>query len=391
MPMNQSFPSIAAETAAPPAPVSWAWLLGTVLAQRSGVKRLLWSGIAYLAGAAFWALAAVTGLMPAQHAWLLCLYFVGGQLAFYALLRSGYAISHADPTLAYPQVLFGVTCVALTYCLADFARGAALQMLCVLMVFDMQRLDARRIRNVSACAVVLLAGALATMWGLQLEGLNLQQELINIVMAAVMLPMLFLIAREVGGIRERQVAQRAELSALVGQLHQISTHDALTGLYNRRCMGDLLQEELKRVRRNGQPFCVAILDIDWFKSINDQHGHAVGDAVLKAFATAARKAARGTDALARWGGEEFLLLLPGVDAAGGLQAMARLRDRMLMVDWSAHAGGLRVSFSAGVAEYEAGETIDALLERADQALYAAKEAGRDRAEAALPLPRKASA
>ncbi|TAL14717.1 MAG: GGDEF domain-containing protein [Aquabacterium sp.] len=388
--MNQPYLSAtAAEPAA--APAKWAWLLGSIAAQRSGVKRLLWSGVAYLAGAAFWILAARSGLMPMKHAWLLAIYFVSSQVCFYALLRSGYAIAHQDPTLAYPQVLFGVTAVVLTYCLADFARGAALQMLCVLLVFDMQRLDARRIRNVSVCAVVLLAGALAAMHGLEMDGLDLKQELINIVMAAVMLPMLSLIAREVGGIRLRQVAQKAELSDLVAQLHQLSTHDALTGLYNRRCMTDLLQEELKRYRRSGQPFCVAILDIDWFKSINDQYGHAVGDTVLKVFASTARRSARGSDALARWGGEEFLLLMPGVDIDGGLQAMARMRDRMLMVDWSAHAGGLRVGFSAGVAECEAGETMDSLLERADHALYAAKEGGRDRAEAAPALPHRASA
>lgn len=122
------------------------------------------------------------------------------------------------------------------------------------------------------------------------------------------------------------------------------------------------------------------MDLDHFKRINDQHGHQAGDAALRHFAETARQVLRQTDTLARWGGEEFLLMLPSPEPGpvGAELALARIRDELQARPVSDI--GLKLGFSAGVTEHPAGEPLDATLERADKALYAAKAAGRQRTE-----------
>ena len=136
---------------------------------------------------------------------------------------------------------------------------------------------------------------------------------------------------------------------------------------------------MKRQSRKGGVFSVAILDIDHFKRINDRHGHAVGDAVLRDFSKRLRRAIRECDVVARWGGEEFLVLMPGTGRPQALLALERMRAKVVKHDWSQHAPGLAVRFSAGVAQHTGAELLNRTLEQADLALYQAKSAGRDRA------------
>jgi diguanylate cyclase (GGDEF)-like protein len=128
---------------------------------------------------------------------------------------------------------------------------------------------------------------------------------------------------------------------------------------------------------------VALLDLDHFKQVNDQHGHRVGDEVLVRFAMVAREVLRQTDLIGRWGGEEFMVLLPDTDPAQlGLIGLDRLRERLARTQVSGAAADLRVRFSAGIACAVTGETTEQLMARADQALYQAKAAGRDRCQIA---------
>ena len=155
-------------------------------------------------------------------------------------------------------------------------------------------------------------------------------------------------------------------------------HDARRGRFNRQHMQHLLERECGRHRRSAVAFCVALVDLDHFKRINDGYGHRVGDEALAGFAAAAREVLRETDVLARWGGEEFLVLLPESEpVASGLLALDRLREALAARCLCPAAPQLQVTFSAGVAEYRPGEAIEQTLARADQALYAAKAAGRN--------------
>ena len=135
--------------------------------------------------------------------------------------------------------------------------------------------------------------------------------------------------------------------------------------------------EKARQRRTGQPMAVALLDIDYFKRINDTYGHAGGDLVLKTFAQLTRDSLRGTDVLGRWGGEEFLLMLPGTSVTEAAQGVERMRNQLARHSADAMAPGLRVTFSAGVAEVGSTDDLDVAVERADQAMYRAKVQGRN--------------
>jgi diguanylate cyclase (GGDEF)-like protein/PAS domain S-box-containing protein len=167
----------------------------------------------------------------------------------------------------------------------------------------------------------------------------------------------------------------AEREELLGKVRDMATHDSLTGLPNRRALEELLPREMAAARRSKSPFCVAIVDIDHFKVYNDTHGHLAGDEMLRACACAWDESLRGEDTIVRFGGEEFLVLLPGTRLEQATEIVERLRMRTAMEQ----------TCSAGLACWDFVEDVDELLGRADQALYLAKAGGRDKlAQAAAP-------
>jgi diguanylate cyclase (GGDEF)-like protein len=140
----------------------------------------------------------------------------------------------------------------------------------------------------------------------------------------------------------------------------------------------VLDEEIARAHRNQTPFSVALIDLDWFKRINDTYGHPTGDEVLRTFAITVFANVRPIDKFGRYGGEEFLLLLPDTSDEGAARILDRLRSIIADLDWSAFSPGMQVTISAGVATLKPNETPDIILARADSALYAAKARGRNR-------------
>lgn len=174
----------------------------------------------------------------------------------------------------------------------------------------------------------------------------------------------------------RQVAEIRDVSrrkALEQQLLHLATTDPLTQALNRRAFEERARQALQRSQRQNLPLCLALLDLDHFKRVNDHHGHATGDAVLREFSALCREQARATDLFARFGGEEFVLLLPDSHLDAAAQGLERLRVNLAENDLQ----GLRIRVSIGLAEWLPGETLEQLLQRADTALYSAKAAGRD--------------
>jgi len=184
-------------------------------------------------------------------------------------------------------------------------------------------------------------------------------------------------------ITERTRVER-ELERLRAKLREESTHDALTGLYNRRYLEEALERELILAEREGHPVSLIMADLDFFKNVNDEHGHAAGDEVLRVFADRLRRHARGSDVCCRWGGEEFLLMLPRMDIGNAAHRAEELRMAMEMTPVELSHGSIPVTISLGVAACPpSGRTAEALIAAADAALYAAKAAGRNRVASSL--------
>jgi diguanylate cyclase (GGDEF)-like protein len=198
---------------------------------------------------------------------------------------------------------------------------------------------------------------------------------------------------------ERQLRQLEKISRISDRyqrvmhdlnlaLKQAATHDSMTGLANRRLLLERLKSEAERSARNQRPFCVAMLDVDHFKQINDTYGHDVGDQVLTEVARVLKSTVREYDLCGRWGGEEFLILLPEVKSEAALQSIRRVCDGISALRIRNGAELLCVNVSGGIAEFEPLENYSETINRADHALYVAKRNGRNRLELAEPRPRQ---
>lgn len=169
----------------------------------------------------------------------------------------------------------------------------------------------------------------------------------------------------------RQLEEALEMN------RRLANRDSLTGLPNRRYLEPLLAQQLDEAHRYGRPLTLAVLDIDHFKSVNDRHGHAVGDRIIAGIGKTMAEVIRAADVAARWGGEEFVVLYPETDIEGALTVSERLRSE---VEGARYAEGVWVTISIGLAGVAEGDTAGSLFERADAALYEAKHQGRNRVE-----------
>jgi len=169
-----------------------------------------------------------------------------------------------------------------------------------------------------------------------------------------------------------------ELKEANKRIEELAELDDLTGSFNRRCIMRLLDEEISRAHRTRAPCSIALIDLDWFKRINDTYGHPTGDEVLRTFAITVFANIRSIDRFGRFGGEEFLLVLPETPHDTAARTLDRLRLIIADLDWSAFSQGMRVTVSAGVATLRPDETPESFLPRADHALYEAKARGRNR-------------
>jgi diguanylate cyclase (GGDEF)-like protein len=183
-------------------------------------------------------------------------------------------------------------------------------------------------------------------------------------------------------LRDKLYKRGVELKEAYERIEELAELDELTGSFNRRCIMRMLDDEIAHAERTQAPLSVALIDLDWFKRINDTHGHPTGDEVLRTFAITIFANIRNFDKFGRYGGEEFLLVLPGTPHDEAKAILERLRLIVAELDWSALSPGMSVTISAGVAMLIQDESSDAILARADSALYAAKARGRNRIESA---------
>lgn len=315
--------------------------------------------------------------------WTAC--SVLGLIAVYAAIRSGWSRRFKDPALTLAQILYAITCCAAAFVIAGPARGVTLPILAIILMFGIFGLTTRQMLGVLVYSLVAFGVASGVVAARDEPDYPTVVAAAYVGMVVVVLLSSTFLTTRVQSTREHLRRQKAELAQALEQIRQLATHDDLTGLLNRRAMLDRMQLEQRRSLRSGSPLLIAQLDIDHFKAVNDTHGHAAGDLVLQSFADTVRRNVRDTDVLARWGGEEFVLLLCDTPAADAVALMERLRQAVQAMQVPVAQGGqpITVTVSIGLARHAPADPLAGTLERADQALYAAKAGGRNRV---VPAP-----
>jgi len=313
-------------------------------------------------------------------------------LGFLLAIGSGFSRRFADPGLVTAQVVAAVVMGLGIDVFVEEARILPVMLLFTALFFGVFRFGRMQYVLLSSAAVASYAAVLLFKHPPgQWSGEGFRLELLHLMVLAVILLWLSLLGSYVAALRSGLAARKNELAAALERLKELASRDELTGLHNRRYLMEALEQQHDRARRHGEPFALCLLDLDHFKRINDDHGHGVGDEALRAFADRVRGQLRRMDIVGRgdgdctfgrYGGEEFLLVLPyaGLDAA--IACVARLHGIVHAQPFPTSAGTLRLTFSAGIANHRAGETVSGMLRRADEALYRAKSAGRDRIELA---------
>ena len=354
------------------------WLFGADRKQRIRLRRtLVASGVYLLAALGQW-WSAQAGLADQQLAHWLILFLAPGLFGFFVLMRSGLNQRFADPALTMQQMVFAIVAMAAAYVINPPVRGMLLMIVALVLMFAAFTLSPRASRALGLFAVTVLGLVMLAMATHAPDTFDPTVERIHFVFAAVVLPVISMLAGDLSAMRMRLKLQKTELQGALARIHKLATRDDLTGLINRRHMEELAEMEQRRALRSGSLPCLCLVDIDHFKRINDQHGHAAGDEVLRLFSRHAAASMRETDVLARWGGEEFLVLLPDTRPDEARMGFERLRRLLARDDAWGEQAHMRVSFSAGLTAWRQGEPMRDALARADHALYEAKASGRDR-------------
>jgi diguanylate cyclase len=354
------------------------WVLTTDRVQRRCLTVLLLAALVTVVGIALTIAGVALALFHARGVAVLAVLSVGTMATFYAIIRSGLNKRCADPTLAYPQIIAAQSLVAGAYAVLGPVHSATLIMLALVLMFGMFTMRAEAVR--AACVYTVAAMGAVMAWRARTDPAHYQplQECFNFVIVVIVMAAIAQLSEQLVSMRLRLKTQRAALQDALAQIRELATRDELTGLPNRRHMLDLLHEHALRRARAGQRFFVGLIDLDHFKTINDSHGHGVGDQALRGFAQQAQAVLRATDAIGRWGGEEFLVILPENGPGEPTVGIERLRTALAATAVCAGVPGLRVEFSAGLTRYRDGEPVGQAVERADHALYSAKAAGRGR-------------
>ena len=352
------------------------YLLTTDPVQRA---RLSQAGLALLvlaAGVVGMHYFAWAGLAPMEDVLRWSVLTLAGMVVLFVLIRSGWSRRWRDPSMSVMQMLYGLCSSAVAYALIGAGRGAVFPVVMVILMLGMFKASPRQMLGVSLFAVLLFGSTMTAMALREPQVYVPAVELGHFLLVAIMVPAMSLLAGRLSRMRHRARLQRTELAQALSHLREHITRDELTGLTNRRRMQALMIQEHQRCIRSGQIFCLAVLDIDGFKQVNELHGYAVGDAVLRAVAQEALRQVRMCDRLSRWESDDLVLMLTDTRAAMARGGVERLLQRVEALRILNGNTALSVTLSAGLAEHLAGESAVQTLQRAEAALREAKAAGR---------------
>lgn len=304
-------------------------------------------------------------------------------LFWLVVMRSGFNRRFADPSLAEPQMVSTIFFLGWGYMIGGPGRPIALMLLFIILMFSMFHATTRQLVRCSLLSVAVFGYAFVDVaQAHKQEPFQALMQAVYFGVLVIILVSMCVLMTYLSNIRARSSQRKQSLAEALARIRELAIRDELTGLFNRRHMLELLHTERSRADRSGQAWCLCMIDIDHFKTINDRHGHGVGDEVLRSLSLIIRDGLRDCDHVARWGGEEFLVLLPNTALDEAVLVVERIRQSLLRTGVSRSVQDLRVTLSAGVSQAFAEESLPQAIDRADQALYRAKSAGRNRIEAA---------
>lgn len=356
--------------------------LGRLILGRSPELRRLvvfWAstGSVYLlAGLLLWILVVANEISPpVAIRFGACL--ASGVCFFYLLVRFSKRLRLEPSFLTILQGMFATLAIVAAYAVSAQFRGATLSILVIMMSFCGFALSVRQSISLSVFAVLSLGAAMFWLWRIDPHGHPPLIEVAHFVLACGMLIAVVFLTAQWNRLRGRLKLQKLELANAFDRIQLLATNDELTRLPNRRHMNTVLRHEERRSDRSLRNVCLALIDVDHFKKINDSYGHAVGDEVLRIFAGHLQEALRADDVLARWGGEEFLLLLPHTTEEVALHVLSRIQMRFASITVNHEATDLRITFSCGLTTLRPEEEIAVAVKRADEAMFQAKAEGRN--------------
>jgi len=300
----------------------------------------------------------------------------------WVLLRSGFTERFRDPYISAYQMLSASAGMLAIAALAPNAAFHFYNVLLVTFTFGVLRMSLKQTLLAGGAAAFAVGGVMAWHGTVPAAAASSAGPLVAWTSYLTVLVRCVLVGLYGSSLRHRLRKRNEQLAESTARIEQLATHDELTGVLNRRAVWALLESHAAPPQSGESRLCIALLDLDHFKQVNDRHGHPVGDAVLQRFCQVVRGMLREGDRLGRYGGEEFLVLLPQMEPAAALRVVERLRHGVEAAAWSDIAPGLQVTVSVGVAAWRPGCTVAQLVAEADQALYRAKAQGRNRVCAA---------
>ena len=344
--------------------------------QRVRSRRVLWALTSY--GASWVAVIAayLADMLPGRAVVIYALLVAAITATFLVLIRSGVNQRLRDPSMAMPQMIAALAPwgFIVYQFLVPEARALTLMLSVVTLLYGLLSMDRRRLLIMSGLTVAVYLGILTA---IALK----RPEHVDPVTDGLWLLALVIVLAQLSWIGGYVTQLRLSLRARNEELHTLATQDTLTRLPNRRYLLQRLSAEVARMQRAVQhagTLTVCLVDLDEFKRVNDTLGHGVGDAVLQAVADRMQACLRESDCVGRFGGEEFLVILPDTDLAGGVDAAERMRAGLKAEPFPGLPDNWSVTATFGVAEHAPGERLEDTLARADTALYLGKSRGRDR-------------
>jgi len=296
-------------------------------------------------------------------------------ISLYIIFRTDLNLKMADPSLTGIQMCVAILMVMYGIYFSNESRGILLMAYIIHLLFGIFHLNTRNFLYISIFTLLTYGINIALVHIYRPQGVNFNIEYLQWCVLAIVLVAFSIIGGHISSLHRN-------LSISRSIIQEMAIRDGLTGLYNRRHVMELLEYEKNRSLRGGGIFCLAILDIDHFKNVNDTYGHLAGDAVLQAVATTMKTTMRNTKYCARYGGEEFLIVLTQTCINGALIGAERVRTKIEKIQFPDIGSDFKITVSISISEYKMREDIEKVIARADEALYRAKNGGRNRVESA---------